>query len=208
MAPNVYADHEDIKAAMPDQNWPTTAYDTQLDTYCTRASREFDRATNRPPGFYYVTTASARYFTGDGSLYLYPGEMAAAPTAVEVAETGVLSSLTAWSTSGDYHLLPFNAADEGQPYTGLMIDIYNAGSKTEWPAFPKCVKVTAKWGYSTTVPSEVEGAVITWAVRHFKRGQQGYQDAGAIQELGQLRYVKGVDPEIDDLIQRLRRQAI
>jgi len=204
--PNNYCDADDIKAVMPDQSW-TTAYDALLNVYATRASREFDRATNRHPGAYAVTTASDRYFTGSGGIYLYPGEMAEAPSAVAVAETGDPSSLTAWSTASDYFPLPYNAADEGQPYTGLEIDVTN-GNKCQWYRFPKAVKITAKWGYSATVPDEVQQAVITWAARSFKRGQQGYSDVGAIQELGQLRYVKGLDPAVDDLIQRLRRQAV
>lgn len=204
--PNNYCDADDIKAVMPDQSW-TTAYDALLNVYATRASREFDRATNRHPGAYAVTTASDRYFTGSGGLYLYPGEMAEAPSAVAVAETGELSTLTSWNTASDYLPTPYNAADEGQPYTGLEIDAHN-GSKSQWYAFPKAVKVSAKWGYAATVPDEVQQAVITMAARLFKRGQQGFQDTGAIQELGQLRYVKGQDPAVDDLIQRLRRQAV
>ena len=205
--PNNYCDADDIKAAMPDQSWPDTSYDALLDVYATRASREFDRATNRHPGAYAVTTASDRYFTGSGGLYLYPGEMAEAPSAVAVAETGELGTLTSWSTASDYRCIPYNAADEGQPYMGLEIDI-TSGTKGQWPRFPKAVKVTAKWGYSSTVPDEVQQAVITMAVRFFKRGQQGFEDIGARSELGQLRYVAGQDPMPDRIIEFYRRQAV
>ncbi len=204
---NNYCSAGDIKAVMPDQSWPATSYDALLDLYATRASREFDRITNRTPGAYAVTTASDRYFTGDGSLYLYPGEMAEAPSAVAVAEGGDLTDLTSWNTASDYFLTPYNAADEGQPYTGLEIDI-NAGARSYWPSVPRCVKVTAKWGYSTAVPDEIKQAVITMAARLFKRGQQGFEDASAIRDLGQLRYVKGQDPAVDVLVRHLRRQAI
>lgn len=206
MAANDYCTAGEVRAVMPDQAW-STAYDTLLGTLATRSSREFDRYTNRPPGAYYVTTASDRYFTGDGSAYLYPGEMAEAPSAVAVAESGDLSALTAWSTASDYLLTPYNAADEGRPYEGLQIDVYN-GTKTQWPTYPKAIKITAKWGYAAAIPDEVKDAVVTMTIRKFKRGQQGYQDAGAIVELGQLRYVKGQDPAVDELIEHLRRQAI
>jgi hypothetical protein len=204
--PNDYCTSTEAKALMPDQSW-STAYDALLSSLATQASREFDRYTNRPPGSYYVTTASDRYFTGDGSLCLYPGEMAAAPTAVAVAETGVLTTYTAWSTASDYQCLPYNAMDEGRPYDALFIDLTN-GNKTYWPPFAKSIKVTAKWGYSAAVPEDITGACLTMVIRHFKRGQQGMADVGAIAELGQLRYVKGQDPAVDDLIEHLRRQAI
>ena len=204
--PNDYCTAGEIRAVMPDQSW-TTAYDALLTTLASRASREFDRYTNRPPGAYYVSTASDRYFTGNGTIQLWPGEMAAAPEAVRVAEGGVLSVLTAWNTASDYQPWPYNAADEGQPYLRLDVDVYN-GSKTQWPPYPKAIKVTAKWGYSASVPDDVREATITMVVRQFKRGQQGFIDVGAIQELGQLRYVKGKDPSVDELIETLRRQAI
>lgn len=203
---NGYTDLPTLKAVLEIAD-SVSDYDALLEQSINAASREFDRATNRHPGAYAVTTASDRYFTGSGGGTLYPGEMAEAPSAVAVAETGDLSSLTDWSTSSDYHCVPYNAADEGEPYTGLEIDSMG-GTKARWPRYPKAVKITAKWGYSAAVPYDVQQAVITMAARLFKRGQQGYEDTGAIVELGQLRYTKGQDPAVDDLIVRLRRQAV
>ena len=204
---NDYCTTAEIKEAMPDAFGTSTAADTFLAKLATRASREFDRLTNRHPGAYYVTTASDRYFKGDGSTELWPGEMAAAPDAIAVAETGELSTYTAWTTASDVLCWPYNASDEGLPYLRLDIDTIN-GSKTMWYSFPKAIKVTAKWGYTTTTPDEVKQAVATMAARMYKRGQQGFADVGAIAELGQLRYVKGQDPAVDELIDHLRRQAI
>jgi hypothetical protein len=201
-----YITEDEIKEAMPDQSW-STAYDSLLDSLASRASRAIDRYTNRAPGSYLVATTSIRYFTGDGSIYLYPGEMAEAPTAVAVAETGDLTTYTAWSTASDYWPTPYNAASEGEPYTGLEIDPVG-GTKMLWPTFPRSVRVTAKWGHAASVPDDVKQAALIQAVRWFKRGQQGYQDVGAIAELGQLRYVKGLDPDVETLIEHLRRQAV
>jgi hypothetical protein len=39
-------------------------------------------------------------------------------------------------------------------------------------------------------------------MRWFMRAKQGYQDAGAIMELGQMTYVKELDPDVQKILRR------
>jgi hypothetical protein len=49
---------------------------------------------------------------------------------------------------------------------------------------------------------------VIQVVRWFKRSQQAFQDVGAIVELGQLRYVQRLDPDVQTIIQHLTRVAV
>ena len=202
---NDYCTVAEIKSALPDANWGSD-YDTLLTALVTRASRAIDRFTGREPGAYYVDTDTTRYFDGSGLRELWVGELAAAPTSVAVTEAGDLDDYTAWAST-DYLLWPYNVAAEGRPYLRLDVDQLN-GTKSIWYKFPKSVKIIGKFGYSTSTPDEVKQGTIIQAVRWFKRGQQAYQDVGAIFELGQLHYVKGLDPDVEQMVMHLRRLAV
>ena len=166
------------------------------------------RPLHQPPaGLATTSPRPDRYFTGDGSIYLYPGEMAEAPSAVEVAETGDLRRYTAWSTASDYHLLPFNAADEGQPYEGPD-DRRLQRQQDPVAAVPQGDQGDGQVGLRHDRARRRGAGGDHLAVRHFKRGQQGYQDVGAIAGVGPAALRQGARPRVDDLIQHLRRQAI
>lgn len=189
---------------MPDVEW-SGKYEPLLEGLILRASRLIDRITGREEGAYQVAAATTRTFDGSGQRFQWVDEMAEAPTAVAVDESGTLS-YTAWAGS-DYMAWPYNAAAKGLPYLRLDIDQLN-GTKVAWWSFPRSVRVTAKWGYSVAVPSAVQQAVIVQTVRWFKRGQQAFQDAGAIFELGQLRYVKQLDPDVALIVEHYRRVTV
>jgi hypothetical protein len=199
MAVNDYCTVAEIKAVMPDGNWSTT-YDTLLAALATRASRAIDRYLKRKPGAFYVSANVTQYFDGSGERELWIGELAAAPTSVHVAETGDICTptLTAWAST-DYVCWPYNALDEGRPYLRLDIDQLN-GSKVVWYAYPKAVKIVGKFGYAVAVPDDVKQAACVQAARWFKRGQQAFQDTGAVVELGQLTYTQRLDPDVANLI--------
>ena len=199
-----YVTADEVRAQMPDVEW-TEAYHPILTALITRASRLIDRATGREDGAYDSDTATVRYFDGSGQREMWVGEMAEAPTAVAVDEGGS-GTYTTWAST-DYFTWPYNAADEGKPYVRLDVDQLN-GDKSHWYRFPRSVKVTAKWGYSTAAPDDVKQAVIIQVIRWFKRAQQAYQDVGAIAELGQLRFVRQLDPDVEFIINHYRRVAI
>lgn len=202
MTTPVYSTSANIKALMPDTTWGTK-YDALFTTLIARASRLVDSLLRREPGAFAVTDLSTRYFDGSGEAKLYIGELAAAPSAVRVAETGVIDTVggsggtyTLWAVT-DYYPWPANRLSQGKPFLRLDIDTQN-GSKTTWYRYPKAVKVTGYFGFATSsnTPEEIKQAVEVQTVRWFKRGQQSFQDAGAITDLNQLRYVKELDPDI------------
>lgn len=211
---------------MPDGNWQTD-YDTLLGILATRASRVIDKWTGRSPGSYYVTTDATFYYDGPNSgrsgnlVYAYDerlgggsfpnsqlwiDELAAVPTSVSMSLNGDLTSYTAMAAT-DYICWPYNALEDGIPYTRLDLDILY-GTHKIWYSFRKGIKIVGKFGYSTSIPDDIKQATIIQAARWFKRGQQGFQDAGAIAELGQLRYVKGLDPDIEMMLMHYRRITI
>jgi hypothetical protein len=200
-----YCTLAELKGAMPDTAWGAS-YDTLMNALITRASRLIDRAAGRANDAFYASTATARTFDGSGCREQWVDEMAAAPTLVEVSETGSLTTYETWAST-DYMLWPYNAAAEGRPYMRLDVDQLN-GNKAVWYKFPKSVKITAKWGYSIAPPDEIKQACIIQSVRWFKRSQQAFQDAGAIVELGQLRYVQRLDPDVQTIIEHYGRTAI
>ena len=200
-----YISVEEVMAEMPDTDW-SGKYRDVLAGLVTRASRAIDRLTGREPGAYQVATATVRYFDGSGGVCLWVDEMAAVPTAVAVSEDGSVTTYTDWAAT-DYTVWPYNAAAKGLPYLRLDVDQLN-GSHALFYRFPKSVKVTARWGYSTAVPGDVQQAALVQTVRWFKRAQQAFQDAGAIFDLGQLRYVKQVDPDVAAIVEHYRRVAI
>jgi hypothetical protein len=211
---NDYTTNTEIKAVMPDTNWSTT-YDALLTTIITRASRAIDLFTGREPGAFSVNANTTRYYDGSGNKILWVDELAELPSTVAVAETGVVDNAsgtggtyTVYSTS-DYFPWPYNALAERKPFLKLELDQLN-GSKYSWYKFPRSVKITGKFGYTTTtsLPPEIVQTTIIQAIRWFKRGQQAYQDVGAIVELGQLRYVQALDPDIKEMIMHLRKVTI
>lgn len=212
--PNDYVQVADIKSIMPDTSW-STSYDQILTTLITRASRAIDLFTGREPGAYSVNADTTRYFNGSGNRELWIDELTTTPTTVAVAETGVIDGVsgtggtyTTYSAT-DYYLWPYNAASERRPFLRLELDQFN-GSKYVWYGFRRGVKIIGKFGYSTTtsLPPEIQQTTIIQVVRWFKRGQQAYQDVGAIVELGQLRYVKTLDPDVAEMIAHFRRVTI
>lgn len=208
MAINDYCTVAEIKQALPapsGTSWPST-WDTELTRLATVGSRSIDRATGRQPGAFYVNADVTRYFEGSGTTELCIGELAAAPTTVSVAESGVIDnaansggSYTAW-TSDDYILWPYTSDTGYEPYTKLVIAYETGTSKSIWYPGPRMVKIVGPFGWSITTPADIKEAAIIAACRDWKRGQQGFQDTAALAELGQLIYTKGRDPRYQDLI--------
>jgi len=120
-----------------------------------------------------------------------------------VAEGGDLTDYTAWAST-DYILWPYNALLAGEPYIRIDVDQLN-GTKQDWSEYPKAVKIVGKFGYATTIPDDVKQVTIIQAARWLKRAQQGFRDTGAVVELGQLHYVKALDPDLAALVDHLRR---
>lgn len=210
-----YCSLSEVQAAMPDSSF-ATSHDPILTALITRASRLFDKQVKRWPGYFAAGTDETRYFDGaPHGIEQLIDELAAAPTSVAVTQTGVIDNAAGiggeyvpYSTS-DYLLWPYNAPQVGRPYQKLVLDIQN-GSQASWYGFRKGVKIVGKFGYSTpaNTPDEIRQAVIIQVVRWFKRGQQAFQDVGAIVDLGQLKYVQRLDPDLAEVLDHYKEVII
>lgn len=202
--PNDYCTVAELTAALADSGLASsTDYDSILTSTITRASRMIDSELKREAGWFYNATETTRYYTGSGSPYQYVDEMTAAPSYVGMSEGGGVQS-TDYTTIGstDYFLWP----DNKTPYRRIDLDTIN-GLYTMFYRYRRSVKVTAAFGYSATVPDDIKQACIIQAARWFKRGHQGYQDTGAIVELGQLRYTK-LDPDVMEILAHYRKVTV
>jgi len=227
--PNNYCTASEIKEMMPDGNWGTT-YDSILSLLASRASRVVDKWTGRKPGAYYVDADSTYYFDGPmkqvsqiGNSYegyysnrlgglrtpssqLWIGEIATSPTSVAMALTGDINNYTSLSVA-DYFCWPYNAPSEGIPYMRLDLNMMYGAYKL-WYSFPKGIRVVGKFGFSAAVPDDIKQACIIQASRWFKRGQQGFQDTGAVNDMGQLRYVKQLDPDVELMLMHYKKVTV
>jgi len=187
-------------------------YDAFLTACITRASRMIDGVTKWEPGAFSVSTETTRYFDGSGTSKQSVDPICATPSALAVSVSGVISSTadyTAYSSS-DWNVYPYNSIAQWQPAYEIHLDILN-GSRDVFYAYPKSVLVTCKFGYAASDTDEecqvddVVNATITQASRLFKRAQQSYQDAGAVEALSQLRYVRQLDPDVELVVNYLTR---
>lgn len=206
-----YCTVSEIKAMLPAQNIGST-YDALLADLAEAASRTVDNLLGREPGAFAVSATTTRYFDGNGDSKIWIDEFIEKPVSVAVAEDGRVDNAagtggvyTVWADS-DYICLPANAPMLGLPYRILQIETMS-GTKLIFPRYPKALKVTAKFGFSTTPPPEVKAAVQIQAIRLFKRAQQAFQDVGAVAELSQLRYVGEIDPDIRAMLLKSARFA-
>ena len=212
---NDYCTLAEVQAAVPDSGLSSsTDYDALITSLITRASRLIDMECKRKPGAFAVSTSTSdnetRYYTGSGGSKQWVDEMAGEPSYVGISDDGsVASSDYDTVASTDFFLWPDNAALDLVPYRRIDLDILN-GAYAVFYKFRKGVKVTAPFGYSTTTntPDTIKQAAIITASRWFKRGQQGFQDTGAIPELGQLTYTKALDPDVLETLAHFKRVTV
>jgi hypothetical protein len=201
-----YATLTQVKAHLSDGiTAGDTQYDAILSALITRVSRSIDKFTKRAPDAYKVESDATRYFSGSGSGTIFIDELATDPTSVAVAESGDITDYTTWAST-DYILAPYNASQWGRPYTMLEIDLLY-GTKATWYKYPKAVKIVGKFGYSETVPPEIEEATIIQTARLWKRGQQGFVDLSSMVELGQLQ-IRKLDPDVSEILLHFIRGVI
>jgi hypothetical protein len=199
-----YVSATELKAAMPDViGTTTTTYDGILSTLAQRASRVIDELLgygdmNLPAAFDAATTATDRYYSGNGQDWLSVEPCVAITTvAVKVAEAS--ADWTAWA-AGDWDKAAGGEADPNYNAGFYDLLLVNPGISKTFTRGRKTVKVTARFGRTDSPPAIIVQATIMLAARWFKRGQQAFQDTGANAELGQLTYTKGLDPEMDKLL--------
>ena len=196
-----YCTVAEVKADIPESPLSSsTDYDAALAIMVTDASRLIDAAVGRWPNFFYPSTADeTRIYDGNGEYELRIDECLSITT-LSVAESGGVESTdyTTWSST-DYYVHPYNYSQLSEPFRKLCVDVWN-GSKSYWHPYPRAVKVVGVFGWSTTPPSEINRAAKIQCVRTLMRAKQGYQDAGANEALGQMFFVKELDPDVKALL--------
>jgi hypothetical protein len=199
MMAKAYCTIDDVIAAMPDTQFSDEAK-AGVAILLERASRYVDRLTGRADGAYLTDTESVRYYNGSGIETLWTDEMISTPSQVSYHDG------LAWVdyAPADYYAIPPN----GLPYHGLVLEA--TASPNVFPRGRRNIQVKALFGYSALPPLAIVQATLMIAVRWLKRGQQAYQDTGAVIDLGELRYTQAIDPEVWALLNEsgLRRIAI
>ena len=197
-SPNDYVTVAEIKAGMPDTDWGNS-YDAFLKILATGVGRLLDRHLGLDPGSLLVDTDETRYYDGTGTSRQWIDPIAAVPTTVSMDLTGDQVTYTVISSS-DYEMWPKNALQLGEPFYRMDMKLLANPTYYLWYSYPNSIKVTGKFGFYTEVPGYVKQVATMQAIRWFKRAQQGFQDVGAIRELGQLQYVKGIDPDLQNFL--------
>lgn len=221
-----YATIAEIKAQFQKTD---NTHDAILGALLDAASRTIDRVCNRPLGFEASDRATARYYPGNGKAFILIDEFIEA-TAVAVKDSPTDTTYEAWTTptsnmAGDGDWMAFSGGPQwpdftSLPYNALMVDpngdqsAFTSGLYTGMRGFPRrtgslrrqvpTVQVTARWGYSEDIPSDIKQACIMQSMIWFKRQQGSMAHALASDELGVLEVFSALDPAVE-LILRLGR---
>lgn len=208
---NDYLTAEDFRNSVPDMGLDAS-YDAAITKLITNASRLIDIFTRRNPGAYKVTDDEIRYYHGSCTSILDTDEIAALPTSIAVAESGVVDTdagtggvYTLWASS-EYWAIPTNALKEGIPFNGFKINS-QGGTKATWYQYFRGVKITGKFGFSLTVPPVIFEATLIQTGRWFKRGQAGFSEVAGSTQFGDLRY-KELDPDVKSILMAEERFVI
>lgn len=162
------------------------------------AARAIDRCCGRQ--FKVASATTARYF----SVGVSTTRSAWGPRfAIDIDDvfdlTGMLVKFDATgngsytSTTTAYRAMPKNAADFGQPYSSLLLDL--GVIPTIFAYDREGVQVTAKWGW-TTIPNAVVQANLLQAARFLKRRDSPYGVAGSPEMGNEMRLLARVDPDV------------
>lgn len=179
------------------QNTPfTDDWDDMLTNVIHQASRTIDRLKRLESGAYKTEDQSAdsiRYYFGSGTRWQSIDYLVSL-TELAVEETD--GTYTAWTEDTDFFSWPYNAADIDEPVRRFEVNVKSGTTKSYFTYGPKRIRVTGKFGISAMVPEEVERVALALTVRWWKRVGNAWADAGGGRDLGELRFVKEMDPEM------------
>jgi hypothetical protein len=194
---NLYAQLDDLKSLL---RIPTsdTVDDAQLARSIEAASRRIDGVCDRI--FYQEPTTSARVYDATNLASVSIDDVSTLSGFVVKVDDG-FDYATTLVLDVDFRVEPLNNLSKGLPFYRLVSLSGIFPRSTVRPG----VQVTARWGFPT-VPSAITEATLLMAGRLFKRGDSllgvaGFTDMGVIT-------VRGVDPDVDHLIQPFRRMAV
>jgi hypothetical protein len=221
-----YATIAELRLQIDKTGTTGTGDNTNLQLLLDAATEGINAICNRPDGFVALSVAAARLYNGEGGPYQWIDECITV-SLVEVKDSPTDTTYAVWTASdwiafsGDPESPDFNRT----PYTAIMVQPngtfshFVSGKFTTRRGFmpdtmvsrgTPTVRITAKWGYATTVPTRVKEACLIQAARWFKRGESSWADAMAPANFGTLMFTKVLDPDVEAMLirGRLVRPAI
>lgn len=136
----------------------TGTHDPMLEDLVEAASRYIDTQTNR---FFYTSTGKTAYYTPEFSDMLLIDDLYAVTT-LKTDEDGDGTYENTWTTgaTGDFYLMPFNAASFGNSgsYSYQWIEINPEGDYTFPKAF-RSVQLIGDYGWSG-IPADIKMACL------------------------------------------------
>lgn len=195
---NGYCSLAELKARLTIET-ADTQDDAILEACIEGASRQIDRFT----GTRFYVVSETRTFTAMDPLRLAIDDATAVSAVVQDLNldrtfSDVLTQATTWE------LLPSNAALVGVPYQ--QIAILPQAPKT-FVTYPRSVRVTGSFGYSSTTPPAVKQAALLLSAALFRRKDAPFGVAGG-GEVGQAIQLQAIDPQARVLLSPFRRLAV
>lgn len=218
-----YASVDELRAMV---ELPVTKYDVILGVALDAAARLIDYVCNRAEdGFVALETATAREFVGTGLSFIHVSEFVELTgvgykTSTRDTSYTTLAVSYARGFSGSvrtpqFHSPPYRSVGllptapistfidgrlEELPRVGagmgLISSDINLDIGSGLQAVPT-VQITARWGYSDSLPPQIKMATLGQAARWFQRGRAMWADATAQNDFAALLYKRVMDPDIE-----------
>lgn len=180
-----------------------SSYDDMLEGVIEAVSRKIDDACNRR--FYADSSNTARYFTAINSSYLFTGDIASRSSDSMIIEIDLNNDGTYQNTlaDSDYVLEPYNADLDNVPFQKIEMSFngqYLLPAKVK-----KGVKITAKWGWPSSVPLPIKQATLLQSERLYKRFATplGSESMSAIGRM--TLSIPALDVDVEQLISRYKK---
>jgi hypothetical protein len=190
---NAYVEVEQVKKSLELEG--TSFADADIRTAVLAASRAIDQACDRR--FWADTDANqVRYFTADTSAVCLIDD-AVTLTTVAVDQDGDGTWEETWVANTDFVAEPINGAADGWPYTRLRVHPTRGAG---WSPYPRGVKVTGKFGWSS-VPAQITEATMILAAKLLRRTREapfGVVTVGI--DAGAAMRIASMDPDVRFLI--------
>jgi len=195
-----YCEVDDVKLDLGEQWTSGAKYDRALEHAIEEASRLIDDEKGWEICHFAASDLAAvtrlyRGVEGTGTEITVDRFLNDAAVVVEVDESDS-GTFTTWTQGTDYILWPYNEAY----FTRILV---KDDSGKLIPSGQQIVRVTGRLGAYSTPPATIKKCCIITVARWFKRAMQGYQDTGAVEEVGQLTYTKALDPDVKQMLSRI-----
>ena len=143
------------------------SFDTQIENWISAAEAYINNYTGRPDGFEEVD-ASAKYYDGNGNIEIDIDECTEITTVqiLDVNSSSVGYTLTE-GLDNDFITYPSN---ETPIYRLKIVPNSTVGA---WYRGNKRIVVTAKWGYGSSVPKDIEYATTVLVASIIDKGLRG-----------------------------------